>query len=103
MQKAQEIISEAFPGAFEGDAYLFLSAIYKNPENPLPIRMKAAETVLGYERPKLAAVEHSGNADNPLQVIGHIFGAALNGTGRVPVEGPDHDAEDDVRGPELAS
>lgn len=74
MAKADEAIRAVVPGAFDGDAYLFLAGIYKNPDVPLPVRMKAAETAIAYERPKLQAIEHSGDAENPLTVVHDILG-----------------------------
>ena len=56
----------ALPNAFEGEAHELLMAVYKDQDLPLPIRIDAAKAAIGYEKPKLAAVEHSGNHENPL-------------------------------------
>ncbi len=57
MAKVSEAVKGVIPNAFEGDAYALLASVYKNPDLDLPLRMKAAETAIGYERPKLSAVE----------------------------------------------
>jgi hypothetical protein len=43
--------------AFEGDAHAFLTAIYKDVAQPIGLRMDAAKAAIGYEKPRLAAVE----------------------------------------------
>jgi len=62
-------IGAVIPGAFTGDAHEFLMAVYKNPEMPLPVRVDAAKAAVGYEKPKLQAIEHSGNEDAPVFVV----------------------------------
>lgn len=42
---------------FEGDAHLFLMAVYKNPTHALPIRIDAAKSALPYEKPRLAPAD----------------------------------------------
>jgi hypothetical protein len=69
MQKAAEAIKAVTPDCFDGDAYMLLASVYKNQQIPLPIRLKAAETAIGYERPKLAAIEHSGDEDKPIGIV----------------------------------
>lgn len=59
-------LGEVIPGAFEGDSHELLMSVYRNPELPLLIRIDAAKSAIGYERPRLAAVEHSGEMNiNP--------------------------------------
>ena len=43
--------------AFEGDAHALLTAIYKDVAQPIGLRMDAAKAAIGYEKPRLAAVE----------------------------------------------
>jgi hypothetical protein len=43
--------------AFDGDAHAFLMAVYKNDRLPVELRMDAARAAIGYEKPRLAAVE----------------------------------------------
>jgi hypothetical protein len=54
-------VDEALPEAFKGDAHAFLITVYKDPSNALKDRLTAATAAVGYEKPKLAAVEHSGD------------------------------------------
>ena len=66
---------------FTGDAYALLSWIYRSEDLPLSFRMRAAETAIAYERPKLAQVEVKGDEDNPLRLV-HDIMQLLQGTGR---------------------
>ena len=68
-------------GAFTGDAYALLVWIYRSPDLPITLRMRAAEAAIAYERPKLAQVELQGDATSPLHVIQSIL-RMLEGTGR---------------------
>jgi hypothetical protein len=49
-------------GAFEGDAHALLMAVYKDMTRPIELRMDAAKAAIGYEKPRLAAVDakHTG-------------------------------------------
>lgn len=54
--KAAERLEAAIPDAFVGDAHAFLVSIYKDPQQPLDLRMEAAGKAIRYEKPALAAV-----------------------------------------------
>jgi hypothetical protein len=43
--------------AFEGDAHALLMVIYKDPAQPIETRIEAAKAAIGYEKPRLAAVQ----------------------------------------------
>ncbi|MDR6292342.1 hypothetical protein E9232_004882 [Inquilinus ginsengisoli] len=60
MEAAAEKIAEVVPNAFDGDAHALLMAVYKDPKHELALRIDAAKAAIRYERPALAAVEHSG-------------------------------------------
>jgi hypothetical protein len=65
-------VEDAMPDAFHGDAHAFLIAVYKNPEIATKDRLAAATAAIGYEKPKLAAVEHSGDPANPVEMRASI-------------------------------
>lgn len=54
--KAAERLEAEIPDAFVGDAHAFLVSIYKDPQQPLDLRMEAAGKAIRYEKPALAAV-----------------------------------------------
>lgn len=90
--KAMAVALEgALPNCFKGDSHALLMAVYKNEDLPLMIRVDAARAAIGYEKPKLAAVEHSGDKDNPLAF------AVLSGVPSVT------DADDDDQRPAAPS
>jgi hypothetical protein len=62
-------------GAFCGDGHAYLMTIYKDPAQPTAIRIDAAKAAIGYEKPRLAAVEHTGDPDQPLafQIISGVM------------------------------
>jgi hypothetical protein len=54
-QEAARQISAAIKGAFEGDAHDLLMAVYKDPDQPLHVRIDAAKAALPYEKPRVLA------------------------------------------------
>lgn len=60
VEAAAKALESLLPDAFTGDAHAFLMAVYKDTSNPLKDRLAAATAAIGYEKPKLAAIEHSG-------------------------------------------
>jgi hypothetical protein len=60
MQEAAKKIAAAIPDAFEGDSHALLGSIYKDPSQPIQLRLDAAKAAIAYERPRLAATELSG-------------------------------------------
>lgn len=67
-RKAAATLAKQIPGCFEGDSHELLMAVYKDPENPLPIRIDAAKAAIAYEKPRLAAIEHTGAGGDPIQI-----------------------------------
>ena len=65
-RKAAATLAENIPGCFEGDSHALLMAVYKDPENPLPIRLDAAKAAIAYEKPRLSAVEASSKGGGPI-------------------------------------
>lgn len=60
VKQAHQLIDDVLPDAFKGDAHAYLMAVYKDKTVPIKDRLAAATAAIGYEKPKLAAVEHSG-------------------------------------------
>lgn len=67
IEKAAQAIAEALPDSFEGDAHTLLMLVYKDKIQPWPIRIDAAKAAIAFEKHKLAAVQHSGDPDNPIE------------------------------------
>ena len=63
VQEASAALNELLPSAFKGDAHALLMAVYKDTTLPLQTRLDAAKSAIAYEKPRLAAVEHSGDAE----------------------------------------
>ena len=43
--------------AFDGDAHALLVAIYKDPAQPIALRLDAAKAAISFEKPRLAALK----------------------------------------------
>lgn len=56
-------------GAFEGDAHAYLMSLYKDPDMPIEKRLDAAKAALPYEKPRLAAHQHTGPNGGPIQTV----------------------------------
>src|SRR5262245_22963903 len=48
--------------AFEGDSVGLLQLIYKDTRLPMEMRFEAAKAAAPYERPRLASIDHQGEA-----------------------------------------
>src|SRR5690349_5551573 len=58
-QEAAQAIAEALgKDCFEGDAHALLMAVYKDKRLPIELRVDAAKSAVGYEKPRLQATEH---------------------------------------------
>jgi len=76
----QQIERALGPAAFEGDAHSLLMAIYKDESQPWVLRLDAAKGAIGYEKPKLSAVD------------ANLSGAVGQYAAQIPVERRDSDA-----------
>ena len=54
VKKAAKQINGLIPGAFEGDGHAFLMALYKDPLQPILLRLDAAKAALPFEKPRLS-------------------------------------------------
>lgn len=66
MAEMAEMVTEALPSAFDGDAHAFLMATYKNETLPYQMRLQAASVAINFEKARLAAVKHSGDEAQPV-------------------------------------
>ena len=57
VQDAVKAIEASLPESFDGDAHALLMLVYKDVRLPLGIRLDAAKTAIGYEKPRLANTE----------------------------------------------
>ena len=55
--KAADRLEAEIPNAFVGDAHAFLVSIYKDPTQPIELRMEAAGKAIRFEKPALAAAQ----------------------------------------------
>jgi hypothetical protein len=72
-ETAVKITAALGANAFDGDAHALLTAIYKNPEQPIALRLDAAKAAIGYEKPRLAAVDGKNDAGMTLEQL--VLGA----------------------------
>lgn len=63
VQAAHEMISHVLPNAFDGDAHTLLIATYRDLTVPLETRIDCAKAAIGYEKPRLAAVDHTSDGE----------------------------------------
>jgi hypothetical protein len=64
---AVERVKEVLPLGFEGEAHDLLMLIYKDTSMPIETRLDAAKVAIRYEKPALAAVQHSGKDGGPIE------------------------------------
>src|SRR3982074_2561021 len=55
-RQAAQAIGQTLPGAFEGDAHAFLTAVYKHPSVPMELRITAAKAALRVEKPAVSTM-----------------------------------------------
>ena len=63
MDKVSEKLKDTIPKMFTGDAHTLLMVVYKDMEQPLPVRLDAAKAAIRYETPALGTVEVKQNDD----------------------------------------
>ena len=72
--------------AFAGDAYALLVWVYRSPDVPIPLRMRAAEAALVYERAKPSRVEVKGDRGSPLQPVQDLMQMLQGAGGGLPTD-----------------
>jgi hypothetical protein len=55
---AEQISAALGSEVFHGDAHALLMTVYKDPKQPIGLRMEAAKAALPYEKPRLASIEN---------------------------------------------
>jgi hypothetical protein len=55
---SEQIKAALGPDAFDGDAHALMMAVYKDPSQPIALRLEAAKAALPYEKPRLASIEN---------------------------------------------
>jgi len=64
MAAANETASAVLGDAFKGDAHSLLMLIYKDPAQPMNLRLDAAKGAAPYEKPRMAQVETTSHVFN---------------------------------------
>lgn len=68
LQQAAVVIEQALPQAFHGDSHALLMQIYKDENRDIALRLDAAKAAIGYEKPRLAAVDVKAEVDATVEV-----------------------------------
>lgn len=55
-QQTAKALAASIPDAFTGDAHALLMAVYKDPAQPIELRVDAAKAAVRYEKPALSSV-----------------------------------------------
>jgi hypothetical protein len=56
-EAADQITGALGAEAFDGDAHALLMAVYRDARQPIELRVAAAKAAIGFEKPRLAAIE----------------------------------------------
>jgi hypothetical protein len=77
--EASERVTQALgPDGFQGDALSFLQLIYRDTSQATETRLHAARIAVGYERPRLAAVQVENNVTTTQDLSSEQFAAFTN-------------------------
>ena len=68
-KSAEKIETALGASAFQGDAHELLMAIYKDLQQPIGLRLDAARVAIGYEKPRLAAIEGKSERGRTLEEL----------------------------------
>jgi hypothetical protein len=70
---AAKIVEALGADAFDGDAHTLLMSVYKDPAQPIALRLDAAKAAIGYEKPRLAAADGKNDSGTTLEEL--VLGA----------------------------
>jgi hypothetical protein len=74
-EAAAKISAALGENAFPGDAHAFLVAVYKDKMQPMALRLDAAKAAIGYEEPRLSAIE--GKMDGSITLADLVHASYL--------------------------
>jgi hypothetical protein len=58
--------------AFSGDAHALLMGVYEDQSQPIELRLQAAKAAIGYEKPRLTAVDSKVEGGLTLEELIHM-------------------------------
>ena len=58
--------------AFPGDAHALLMGVYEDQSQPIELRLQAAKAAIGYEKPRLTAVDSKVEGGLTLEELIHM-------------------------------
>lgn len=56
------------PNSFDGDSHALLQLVYRDPRLDWPLRLDAAKAAIRFEKPSLAAIEHTGKDGESIKI-----------------------------------
>lgn len=63
VEAAHELAAQVLPNGFDGDAHTLLILTYRDVRHPIETRLDAAKAAIGFEKPRLAATDHTSNGE----------------------------------------
>lgn len=63
VESTAEKLRATIPNMFDGTSHMLLMSIYKDMDQPMPVRLDAAKAAIRYETPALASIESKKNED----------------------------------------
>ena len=71
VETAVKIMDVLGDQAFPGDAHALLMGVYKDQSQPVELRVQAAKAAIGYEKPRLTAVDSKDDGGIDLEKLIH--------------------------------
>lgn len=68
-QATAKAIEGALPNAFDGDAHGLLMMVYKDPGQPIELRIEAAGKAIRYEKPALSTIDMNSTGEHIVYAI----------------------------------
>jgi hypothetical protein len=83
---AEQINAVLGSDAFEGDALAFLMLVYRDPRQPVGLRLEAAKAALPYQRPRIASIAGKGENDDLKEMSREELKVVIYGRTLVEIE-----------------